>query len=172
MEKNKTKLKHYHPVIGVLVLLLIAAAVAWYMNRPTTETGVEDATTLVNHDAAVTPPDEPDAETVPKLKNRVVVSDQQAGSSVIIDEVGLQDPGYVVIHENANGQPGKIVAQSGLISAGNKQDLIIRYSVTPGTTYFAMLHSDNGDGKFNSTTDLPIPSAQTTPVMMMFSVVR
>lgn len=171
MKQSKTKQKHYHPVIGVLILLVIAAIVAWFVRRPHVETGVEDAA-LVNHDGAVEPASKPGEDAKPIQKNRLIMSPQRPGNSVIIDEVGLQNPGYVVIHEDNNGEPGKVLGRSGLLSAGDKQDLVIRVGLAPNKSYVAVLHDDDGNKTFDVLKDLPIMSAQAAPVMVQFSPIN
>jgi len=165
----KNKQKHYHPVLGIVILLIIAAFVAWDVRRPDSGNSVEE-NSIVNHDAALETNEQ--GATVPKLKNAINVSDQAADTSIDIDYLSLQDPGFVVIHGVENGQPGKIIAKSGLIGAGTKQDLLVPYTTTPGTTYYAMLHSDDGDGVFNMATDLPLIGSDTHPVMDMFVIVQ
>src|SRR6185369_333337 len=170
MKKGNTKQKHYHPAIGIVVILVLALVAALLVRHQPKDASVNDLS-LVKHDAAVTTASK-NGEVVPKLKNTLSMSEQKAGSSVVVDEVSLQKPGYVVLHEDTAGKPGKIVVHSGLLAAGTKQDLVIRLATKSGTNYFAMLHSDNGDGKFDETKDLPINGANAMPIMVMFSVIK
>lgn len=170
MKKGNTKQKQFHPVIGIAVILVLAVIAALLVRHQPKDGGTTD-TALVKHEAAVAPVDK-NGQAVPKLKNSLSVSPQKFGSNIVIDEVGLQKPGYVVIHEVTAGKPGKIVAHSGLLASGTKQDLVIRYTTKAGTSYIAMLHSDNGDGKFDETKDLPINGSDAMPVMVMFAVTK
>ncbi len=111
-------------------------------------------------------------EQVAKAKNTLTVSDQRAGSTVTIDTVSLQKPGFVVIRADTSGRPGKILASSNLVSPGTKEDLVIGFRPTAGTSYYAVLYSDDGDKKFNETKDEAINTAQAIPVMAQFSVVK
>ncbi|HEX3095628.1 MAG TPA: hypothetical protein VHQ20_00730, partial [Patescibacteria group bacterium] len=70
---------------------------------------------------------------------------------------------------DAKGEPAAIVATSGYLTVGAKQDLEINYTVKPGAKYIAMLHEDNGDKKFNAATDKAV-TVNNLPVMTMFSV--
>jgi len=155
----------------MVIIAVLAIIAALLINHQANNSGVNSDSALVKHDAAVTTQPKT-GETVPKTKNAISVSTQKAGSSIDIDEVSLQKPGYVVIHADDNGKPGAIVAHSGLITAGTKQDLIIRYTTKPGTSYFAMLHSDDGNGVYLATKDLPIIGSDTMPVMVEFTTTK
>ena len=153
--------KHRHlPWLTIVGVGLLAAVGLYLAGRQPILNPKSDDAALVKHTAG-------NGGEVPKLTNALSVSAQKSGASVDIDEVSLVNGGYVVIHQSSNGQPGKIVVASGYIEAGVKQDLILNYKPKTGT-YFAMLHSDNGDHKFNATTDLPLKNAQAQPIMVMF----
>src|SRR5262245_36689358 len=132
MAKKSSKQKHYHPTTGVIILLALGAILAWYVKQPEKGPGLDD-NALVIHQGGTTQPSTAPSTT----KNALSVSGQKAGSSIVIDEVSLQQPGYVVIHSVAAGQPAGIVAHSGLLSAGTKQDLVIRYPTKAGVSYYA-----------------------------------
>lgn len=107
-------------------------------------------------------------------KNAIYVAGQIPGSSVLVAMVRLEKPGFVVIHEDLNGQPGKILGQSNLIEVGEKENLpVIELSraTQDGETIYAMLHFDNGDGNFDATKDKPIiDSVSNAPMMMVIAV--
>jgi hypothetical protein len=124
------KHKLQKPWVGFVIIVVLAAGLAWYVMRPHPETGTED-TVIVTHNTPE--PTKPGEDPTPRLKNSLTVSTQKAGSSIIVDEVSLQKAGFIVIHENDNGKPGKVVAQSNLVSVGTKQDLIVRLTTKTGT---------------------------------------
>src|SRR4051812_29670617 len=95
MKKANTKQKHYHPAIGIVVILVLAIIAAVLVRHQPKDSSSSDVS-LVKHDTEAAASS---METMPKLKNTLSVSDQKAGSSLIIDQVSLQKPGYVVIHE-------------------------------------------------------------------------
>ncbi len=160
--------KHYHPLLGIVALIIIAGLAAWYVQRQARDIAVSDTTTSPNQLATV-----PDSQKPTPTPNgaRLVVSTQKAGSTIDIDEVTLEQPGFVTIHAAEGGVPGKVVAKSGLISAGTKQDLVIRYTATPGT-YYAMIHTDDGNGVFDAVADAVANSAPNTPLVVKFTVVK
>lgn len=167
-----------HIRLGTSIVLIIGAAAIllayWHWRKPSDT--FDDKTALVRHETVPAPAtDNSNPSTTdpqPRLQNIVSLSGQKAGSSVTVDQVNLQKPGYVVIHEAANGRPGKIVASSGLIPAGSRQDLVIRLSTKADSSYIAVLHADDGDKKFDGTKDTPILNAQAQPVMAEFVVVK
>ncbi len=115
------------------------------------------------------PGDAPDTSNAPSTAT-VAVSTQVPGDSVTIDNVFLEKPGFVTIHEvDGKGQPGNIIGTSGLLGTGNRQDLEIRAAIKPGAKYIAQLREDNGDKKFNAQTD-PAVMNKNIAVMTMFSV--
>jgi len=103
--------------------------------------------------------------------NSLVVGLQNPTSvAVLIREVSLIEPGFIVIHEDLNGQPGKILAVSDLLQPDRYQNISIVMDFEAGETYFAMLHQDNGNGQFNQETDLPAKNMNGQTVMTNFKI--
>ena len=109
---------------------------------------------------------------VPGAKNAVAVSDYTLGKTVSVASVLLQKPGYVMIHEDDRGNPGKIIGTSKLLLAGESTNVVVNLTRASkeGEELYAMLHLDDGDGKFNATTDSPVTDDQENVVMMNFTV--
>ena len=72
----------------------------------------------------------------------------------------LVKPGFVTIHKSIGGAPGPIIGSTGLIAAGQNSSVTILTSelMEVGLTYVALLHVDNGDGKFVISQDMPVTS--------------
>jgi len=106
--------------------------------------------------------------------NAIYVSDQIPGYSVSVQVVHLEKPGFVVIHEDADGTPGKILGVSALLAAGetkNLSSITLSRAIKDNETIYAMLHFDNGDGKFDAANDKPvIDPVGNAPVMMIVTV--
>lgn len=103
-------------------------------------------------------------------KNAIYVAEQAPGQNIVVSVVHLGSPGFVVIHEDASGAPGKILGASGLLPAGETKNLSVALSraATNNETVYAMLHFDNGDDKFNTADDKPaIDLIGNEPVMMV-----
>ena len=79
----------------------------------------------------------------------ITVSDQSlVGSQVTIDVFFLDKPGYVVIHKSADGKPGPVIGNSGLVSGSYKNFKVTIDETQAGTRVFAMLHYDDGDSTY------------------------
>jgi len=84
--------------------------------------------------------------------------------------VMLEKDGWVAIHEDNGGKPGKILGAQ-LFSAGKHDagtvDLL--RATTAGGVYYAMLHVDDGDHAFDALKDMPVSGADGNPVMAKFT---
>lgn len=106
--------------------------------------------------------------TSPRYTNRILVTDQYPGNIVYISSVELEKGGYVVIHKNNAGKPGAIIGSAYFDVGVHPGQVNLSESTVDGATYYAMLHSDNGDKVFSSTQDTPILNAQGQPIMQSF----
>jgi hypothetical protein len=76
----------------------------------------------------------------------VTVEDQEsAGSQVTVAEVVATQPGWIVIHADADGKPGPVLGQTA-VAEGATDNVIVNLdeTVEPGTPLWAMLHVDEG----------------------------
>ncbi len=105
--------------------------------------------------------------------NAIYVDDQLPGRSVSIAMVRLEKPGFVVIHEDNAGKPGKFLGISGALPMGETKKAIpigLSRMTKDGETLYAMLHLGDGDGVFDSAKDKPVlDSLSGQPVMMIFT---
>ena len=69
-------------------------------------------------------------------------------------------PGFITIHESIGSAPGPIIGSSGYLDVQENKNFIIFTSqgMNPATPYIALLHVDNGDGRFVITDDMPVTS--------------
>lgn len=107
------------------------------------------------------------------LSNSISVSDQAAGQAMTIEAVNLKESGYVVIHEDAKGSPGKVIGNSTALQAGTYNNLSINLTraAKEGEVLYAMLHSDDGDGTYGfPDEDFPIKDDQGKVVLQKFTV--
>lgn len=106
--------------------------------------------------------------------NSIYVTDQIPGDSIIVSTVRFQKAGFVVVHEDMSGESGDILGVSILLSAGETRDLppiMLSRELRDGQTVYAMLHTDDGDGKFNVVADNPVLDAMGgVPVMTIVTV--
>ncbi|MDQ7814984.1 MAG: hypothetical protein RDU25_04245 [Patescibacteria group bacterium] len=117
--------------------------------------------------------EEPTAQPAVKApKDSLLAETQKAGAEAVVKNVNLAKPGYVMIHEVADGKPGKIIGTGTLLNAGETKEVYVKATIVSGKEYFAMLHTDNGDGFFNIAKDSPTTDADGNIVMMKFSVTK
>ncbi len=107
-------------------------------------------------------------------RNAIYVAEQSPSRNVSVAVARLEKTGFVAIHEDNAGKPGKILGTSGILQAGETKNLtpITLSRVTAdGETLYAMLHLDDGDGVFDPVKDKPaLDSLGGEPVMMIFTV--
>lgn len=75
----------------------------------------------------------------------VTASDQAAqDGTVTIDSVSASDPGWIVIHADADGAPGPVIGQAPVI-VGHNANVAVEIDLSQATsTLYAMLHVDAG----------------------------
>ena len=103
-----------------------------------------------------------------KDTNRVVVTDQFPGNIVYLSSVQLAKPGFVVIHKDNKGTPGEIIGYQYFDKGINPGKITLTTPTVEGQTYYAMLHSDDGDKKFDAKLDLPLKDAAGNIIMKTF----
>ena len=100
--------------------------------------------------------------------NSIVMSDQYPGNVVYVSSVQLTAPGWIVIHADNAGQPGAIIGETYLPAGINPAKVTVTSPIVDGGTYYAMLHSDNGDQKFDATIDVPLKDTNGNVIMRVF----
>ncbi len=82
---------------------------------------------------------------VSDIDPRVIVKNQKiSGSTVVIDEVLSNGPGWLVIHADAKGEPGPVIGYAG-VPDGLTRGLKVKIDASKATAIlFAMLHIDAG----------------------------
>jgi len=100
--------------------------------------------------------------------NRIVMSDQYPGNVVFISSVQFDKAGWVVIHKDNAGQPGAVIGSAYFEKGISPGRITLSESTVDGGTYYAMLHSDNGDKAFDAARDLPIKDSRGSIIMKVF----
>ena len=107
-------------------------------------------------------------------ENAIYVAEQPPSNIVSVAIVRLQKPGFVVVHENVDEVPGKVLGVSNLISSGetkNSLSIVLSRSTLDRETIYAMLYFDNEDGIFDITKDKPvIDSVANEPMMAIVAI--
>ena len=146
-------------IIALAIVIVLGGGAYWFMNQSKSST--ESA---VNTDTS---------SAMRVENNSVIATDQPSGNTVTVSQVHLAAPGFVVIHDDNNGAPGAIIGFSGLLQAGDSNQVLVKLSkaVLDGTKLYAMLHNDtDGNGKFDAAVDMPVQSVQGGPIEGWFNI--
>lgn len=153
---------------GILIALLAIAVLggAYYVYVSKSEVPEEPA--VSEHEDVNTTTSGMRAE-----ENAVVTPEQRPGNTVTVAQVYLAAPGYVVIHEDINGQPGTILGSSSLLQAGESGAVVVTLSrpSRDGERLHAMLHAEmNDNSTFDAPSDTPVQSRLGGPLMGWFEI--
>ncbi len=78
-----------------------------------------------------------------------VSSQSLVGDEIVVDNLYLDKPGYLVIHKDADGKPGPVIGHSDLLSGEKNNSKVSIDASQAGTKVFAMLHyDDDNDGVY------------------------
>lgn len=104
--------------------------------------------------------------------NAIYVADQKPGNKVMVNSLVLEKAGFVAIHASSQGKPGAIIGTSALLTGAEntKVEVNLTRVVADSEELMAMLHLDNGDGKFDASTDSPAKDSMGNAVMMIFHI--
>lgn len=168
----------YQKTILAAVLIIIGLSGGFWLGGGMREGGTaapRSTPPSINSGQATLPP--PSGELLTPLNlgtaslggNAVLLNDQPPGTSVALGMVTLAMNGWVVIHEEENGKPGRILGarrfDAGMNRSGNVE--LLR-PTEEGKVYFAMLHADDGDRQFDHTKDLPLQDPKGNAILMRF----
>jgi hypothetical protein len=155
MEPNQGVKPMTWVITAIIVIILIVLGIYMFSGKngaPTTEE----------------PTAEEGTEGTAAAVNRVIVSDQFPGNVVYLSSVQLSNAGWVVIHKDAAGTPGAIIGSAYFEKGINPGKITLTESTVEGGTYYAMIHTDDGDKVFNAAKDLPLKDANGNVIMKMF----
>ena len=76
------------------------------------------------------------------------------GKTVMVPEIYLKDKGYLTIHADANGAPGPVLGVTGILSAGEHEDVKVKLDKPLSETadVWPMIHVEDNN---NTTYDFP-----------------
>ena len=140
-------------IITFIIGLLVGAGAVWlwYANDRAANKG--DTT----DDTKATSTNQGASSATPVSGGSVAVSNQPAGTEVIITNLVMPKDGWVAIHEDLNGVPGSILGAH-RYDAGTVQnaDISLLRGTQAGMKYYAVLHEDDGDRAFDPHVDMPM----------------
>jgi|GEM_PF-916821 len=102
--------------------------------------------------------EDPDVSSIRLDYNQLTLSEQEPSNFVYVESAVIVNGGFVVIHTSVDGQAGPAIGHSRYINRSGATQVIVNLSreLHPGETVFALLHEDNGDGRYTSSGDLSI----------------
>jgi hypothetical protein len=107
-------------------------------------------------------------DTSAPTSSGIIMSDQFPGNVVYVSSVQASQPVWVEIHEDNNGQPGAYIGSQLFQPGVTPGKITLTKPTVDGRLYYAMLHSDDGDGKFDASKDLPLKDANGNIIMKPF----
>lgn len=157
----------------VVTILLVAAGSVGYIVLSGKLSSPSDIVENDPNSPVVEPGEEP-ASGLIIGGNAVLAADQVPGTTALVTLAVLENPGYVVIHRvDDDGKPGQIIGNSELLQAGEHKNIEIALSedAEEGNEFFAMLHSDDGNGTYEFPgPDGPITDQDGNVVMMKYVI--
>jgi hypothetical protein len=143
-------------VTAVVIIVLIIIGI-WVFGGKGSSTSTEQGMTSTE-----------DNSNTPGALNRIVMSDQYPGNVVYLNSAQFANPGWIVIQADNAGTPGKILGETYFDSGINPGKITLSSPMVDGSIYYAVMYSDNGDKKFDVTTDKPLTDANGNIIMKVF----
>ena len=157
-------------ILYLIIGLIIVAFALFAVNKLLKEEVVEEPTA----------PEVVEEELVEIISiNNIDVPDQAPGNEVFVGKVLLkteENGGFVIIHRaTEDGEVGDIIGVSQYLTPGVTENFVVTLNegevVEIDETVIAMLHADDGDGVWNSETDISIINSEGDVVMSAFTII-
>lgn len=100
--------------------------------------------------------------------NRITMTDQYPGNVVYLGSVQLENPAWVVIQKDNNGQPGAVIGSTRFEAGVNTGRVTLSEPMVDGATYYAVLYSVGTGTTFNPSTSQPLRDANGNIIMRVF----
>jgi hypothetical protein len=141
-------------VTAIVIVALIVVGIVVFSNKGTVDTTGDVADTRDN--------------TSNVSVNRIVIGDQYPGNVVYVSSVQLANGGWIVIHKDNAGKPGDVIGSVYSKAGVGPAKITLTSSMVDSALYYAMLHNDDGDGKFDASKDLPMTDSNGSAIMKTF----
>ena len=134
-------MKNYLILLGIISIVFISACA---QQPPAQQPPAQQPTT---QPSVITPA--PTDQVVVETKPSIAVEEQKVeNDNVVVTRLFLDKPGYVVIHKVADGKPGAVIGNSGLLDGVNSNINVKVLDYENENELIAMLHYDDGDGNY------------------------
>ena len=162
MEPQTSGVKTWQWVVTIVVIIaLIILGIMVFGSKKSNAPVLSDDSQLFLNSAA--------GQIATASLNKIVMVDQYPGNIVYISSVQVEKPSWIVIQSDKGGLPGIIMGSAHFdagISPGGKMTL-----TTPtldGGTYYAVIYTDDGSGKFDAVKDVPLKDSVGNIIMRIF----
>ena len=159
-----TQMPVYAGLLVVGIMAGVVLATSWSFSGLGETSGAATSTSQAAAASAST-------QTTPKTTPTdpaVFVGDQPAGTSVVISQLNIARPTWVVVYVSREGKPGNALGAR-LFFAGDKQGKVgLLRNTLAGQSYFVGLSVDNGDRTFSLSKDKPLADADGGPLWATF----
>ncbi len=164
-------------IITGVIALIVGLIIGWLIGHGavTNKTAMNDNNLSANADSSMTDDETAgddsmidDDAMMTDSDAAVMVSDQEAGSTVTVASVENDHVTWVAVRESNNGALGNILGAA-RIEAGTSNNIVVSLlrPTMAGKDYFVVLFNDNGDRVFDHKVDMAVTSGGT-PVSQTF----
>ncbi len=106
-----------------------------------------------------------------QLRNdAIIVRNQLAGMSVVVEKAVFEEDGWLVIHEGTASHIGNALGAARFDKGEHSGNVELLRTTEVGITYRAILYRDNGDKVFSLETDFPFLQNGNQPILTTFIV--
>ena len=175
MAAEETQQDGSKTLVSFVVGLLIGGMLVWAFSGPADQTNQSDQadtedeagemmdddteSTETNEEVATEEPTNAPAPTLPVGNGSVVVNDQPASASVVLERATYPiEEGWIGVRDYNNGQLGFIkgVVRFSAAAGVVPENIILQDATRAGQQYAVVVFSDNGDNAFNPAGDVQI----------------
>jgi len=106
------------------------------------------------------------------LSQEISIDTQIPGEVVLIKKITMPESGWLAIHDDLDGKPGKVLGAA-YLKAGThqRQEVLLLRALTEDKNYLAVIHKDDGDRYFDYLLDAPLTNPNGQLEVTPFSVV-
>ncbi len=150
-------------VTAIIIVILIVIGVVVLNKGDSTDTPVTpvDGTSTSTSTSTSTP-------SSVSANRFISLTDQFPGNVVNVSSVQLSAPAWVVIHKDEAGKKGAVIGSTLAPQGTGPVSVKLISPMVDGGMYYAVLHADNGDKRFDATKDAQIKDAVGNFIMRTF----
>lgn len=158
--KNTVQGKFFMSALFSLFAFIAGFGLAWMIFDGGSKE--DDSAAKTSHAAS-------DIFSLPLGHNTVSVDEQRAGDSVFISLATLSRGAWIAIHEDSGGLPSNILGARYFPAGKTAGTVDLLRATTPGTTYYAVIHMDDGNREFDFRRDEPLQDPFGNMILGIFT---